>query len=401
MHFARFLSIKNIRRKPARAAALIVLSALLSLSVFGGTIIISSLQNGLKSLETRLGADVVVIPAEAQRKNALETILIQGVPGYFYMDDSVLTDIRSMDSVKEASPQFFLASASAGCCSVAVQLIGFDPETDFSIQPWIRENYAKEVGYCDIIVGSQISMPSDHSLKFYNTSCRIVSQLDDTGTALDTAVYANMDTIHKMMENSNILGFGYFDNIDVNHAISSVMVNVSDGYSAEEVAALINQKFDGVIASPTSNMVSSVSSGLDSVVKVIGILTVVIWLLAIIILVVVYKMVSNERIKEYAVLRTTGASQKLLSRIITTESAIISIVGSLTGILLSLLIVFPFTSVIKDSLGLPYLLPSAPTVILLAVCAIVVSTIAGLLSSIHTARRISNKDTSLILREGA
>ena len=93
---------------------------------------------------------------------------MQGVPAQFYMEEHYLSDLRGMAGVAHATPQFFLASAHAGCCSVAVQLIGFDPASDQTIQPWIRESYGGTVGYGDILVGSGISVPADGMLTFYD-----------------------------------------------------------------------------------------------------------------------------------------------------------------------------------------------------------------------------------------
>ena len=135
MKFERQLARRNLSRRPVRTAALILLAAFLSFSVFAGSMIVLSLQNGLESYESRLGADIVVVPYEARSHGTLESILLQGIPGYFYMDETYLDQVRAISGVESASPQFYLASASAGCCSVAVQIIGFDPDTDFSIQP--------------------------------------------------------------------------------------------------------------------------------------------------------------------------------------------------------------------------------------------------------------------------
>ena len=61
MSFSSGLAIRNIRRKPFRSVTLILLSAFLAFSIFAGSLVVMSLQNGLKSYEARLGADVVVV----------------------------------------------------------------------------------------------------------------------------------------------------------------------------------------------------------------------------------------------------------------------------------------------------------------------------------------------------
>ena len=145
MKFELDLAIKNIRGQKIRSAALIILAALLSCSLLSGSLIIGSLKNGLNSYSSRLGADIVVVPKEAGAGN-IDSILLQGIPGYFYMDEDIASKIRNIEGVREASPQFYLASASSGCCDTYIQIIGFDPDTDFSIQPWIGETFGGTIG---------------------------------------------------------------------------------------------------------------------------------------------------------------------------------------------------------------------------------------------------------------
>ncbi len=401
MKFERTLAWKNLTRKTGRTAALILLAAFLSLSIFGGSIVVMSLRSGLKSYEARLGADIVVVPYEAQTKGTLESILLQGIPGFFYMDRSYYEKVAATEGVEQATPQFYLASTSAGCCSVPVQIIGFDPETDFIIKPWIRDSYAGDVGDGDILIGSSIEMPLSGYLTFYNTDCRVVGQLEQTGTGLDTAVYANMHTIRAMTQNAKSLGFQSFTDLDVGQAISSVMVKVEDGYGISEVTDDINIHVRHVEATQAKQMVSSIAGGLTSVIRIIGLLTAMIWVLALAILMIAFAMIAGERKKEFAVLRVMGASRNMLSRLLLGESAMISLIGSLLGAILAALIVFPFGNLIRSELELPYLLPNMGTVAALFVGSVLLSVLAGALTALWSALRISRSETGLILREGA
>lgn len=401
MKFESSLALKNIKGKPLRSFALILLSAFLSLSIFGGSLIVMSLQTGLDSYEERLGADIVVVPYEAQTKGTLESILLQGIPGYFYMDTKVLDKIRTIEGVEAASPQFFLASSKAGCCSTAVQIIGYDPETDFVIQPWIQESYAAGIGDGDLILGNHISMPADRIMTFYNRKLHVVAQLDETGTGLDNAVYASMNTIRQIMADADALGFQYHAGVSTDRAISSVMVRVADGYDIQSVTNDINVHVRKVEATRAQSMISSIAGGLGSVSRIIGVLTVVIWLLAIVILIIAFVMIANERKKEFAILRVMGASQAMLSRLMLAESALISLIGAVLGVGLASLLVFPFSNLIRTRLNLPYLLPGGGTIAALIAGAVLISVLAGALSSAVSARKLSRSDAALVLREGA
>ena len=167
----------NLSHRPLRTAALLVLTFFLSFVIFAGSMAVVSLQNGLGTLENRLGADIIVVPNTAKRKVDPKTMILDGTPGYFYMEREKMVLISHIEGVEKVSPQIFLASLSASCCSVPVQIIGFEPETDFIIQPWIRESYGRELAHGDVVVGSAVNADVGDTIRFYNKDCRIVAKL--------------------------------------------------------------------------------------------------------------------------------------------------------------------------------------------------------------------------------
>lgn len=58
----RSLPAENLRRKPLRTVALIIVVMLLSVALFGGSLLSINLGNGMRSMEERLGADLMVVP---------------------------------------------------------------------------------------------------------------------------------------------------------------------------------------------------------------------------------------------------------------------------------------------------------------------------------------------------
>ncbi|MBR1747350.1 MAG: FtsX-like permease family protein [Clostridia bacterium] len=401
MKFARTIAKNNFKKKPLRTLALILLVAFLSFTAFGGSLVILSLKNGLDSYEARLGADVVVVPYQARTQGTFESIILQGIPGYFYMDKSHLDKVRAVDGVAIASPQFYLATVSAGCCSVPVQIIGFDPETDFTIQPWIKKSYTGSIGEYDIIIGADVNMPVDGKLTFYDKECRVVAQLDKTGTGLDTTVYCNMDTAKDLERSAEELGFSYLGDVPLDRAISSVFVKVKQGYDVDYVTDRINIEVRHVKAGGAKSMVSGVADGLTSVSNVIGVLIAVVWVLCVVILIVAFTMITGERKKEFAILRILGASRLKLSLIVGTEAALIGGIGSLVGLGLSLLVVLPLGASLRTALSLPYLLPSVGVIVGLALGALVVSAVVGSMTSLFAAKKIAGTESGLLIREDA
>ena len=287
-------SVRNLSRKPGRTAALIILSLVLCFTVTAGSLIINGLRGGLVSLETRLGADIMVVPYQASTKADLKGMVLQGNPGYFYMDRSVTDKVSAMDGVGQISEQFFLATASASCCSYAVQIIGFEPETDFTIQPWVQSSFKGDLDYMEILVGNSLNAFPGDTLTFYGSDCKVAAKLEKTGTYLDTAVYANEETIKTLISSAKEKKIFDFGDVDPDAIVSCVLVNVADGYSVEEVLNDINIHVRKVEAVQTQNMIEDVSRQLTGVSDVVSGLIVMVWILALIILALAFMMISNE-----------------------------------------------------------------------------------------------------------
>ena len=400
MKFTSDISIKNIKRKPFRAIALSALVMLIAFTVFSGAFVIISLQNGLEGYRARLGADIVVIPSSARGHGSVDDILLQGITGNYYMSGKDYDKVASTEGIAAITRQFFLTSAKASCCSTRVQIIGFDPDTDFSIMPWISENYTGAICDGDIVVGANISGFDSGKITFYGQEYRIAARLEKTGTGLDSAIYTNMTTVRQMANNAaRLLETSPFQGVNIETATSAVLIKVADGYTIEDVADDINIHITKVEAKPARSMISDIASGLSGIAKMIGILVVAVWALAIIILVIVFALLSNERRKEFAVLRVMGASRKTLSRIMGTEATILSGTGASIGIVLALITLYPLSDSIKEALGLPFLSPDFTVVLILAVSAFILALLAGMMTALICAKRITKNETGLLLRE--
>ncbi|MBP3272460.1 MAG: FtsX-like permease family protein [Ruminococcus sp.] len=398
MKRSKNIAVRNIAGKPLRSAVLVILAALLSLTVCAGTLIVRSLRSGLDSLEARLGADVMVVPKEASQKQSFENIVLQGSTGYFYMDKSLMDKVTGRDGVGKSSPQFFLASASAGCCSIPVQIIGFNPDTDFTITPWIKRSYGGELGLFDVVIGNDLNAFVGDSIKFYGVDCRVAAKLDKTGTNFDTAVFTNADTIKQLIRASLDLGMNSFESLDPDNSVSCVLINSDGTRSPEEIVNDINVHVKKVRAFRTGDMISGISSSLSGVSDVIGVMIAAVWLLGLVILLLAFTMSVNERKKEFAVLRAAGASRGKLASVVMQEAVITGLAGSIAGALLGIAAIVPFSKAIENALGLPFLTPDIASAAVPAVMSVLLSAAVCALAAAVSAVRISRIDTALILR---
>ena len=393
------LSIKNLTRRPGRTLTLTLLTAFLALAVFGGSVVVLSLRSGLNSLEARLGADIILVPSEAQSKVSFRNMFLQGTTGAFYMDAAVPDKALEVEGVEKAAPQTFLASLKADCCSIKIQVIGIDPQRDFTVQPWITRSLTRALGDMDVAVGCKVEADVGEIIRIYEQRCKVVARLEATGTGLDTAVYCNMDTMNTLLQAAEAMGVSHrIESGD--QVISAVYVKVRDGYDIDEVNSRLNGHIRKVTAVRTRSMITGVSDSLAGVSRTVTILIAAVWVLAFVILLLAFALIIRERSREFAVLRLVGASRGMLSHMVLLESSMCELLGGLAGAGLAALLLFPFAQLIESALKLPYLMPQAGTVLLLAVGTVLLSALVAALSSVIAAFRLSRVDPGIALREG-
>ena len=394
------LAVKNLLGRPGRTVALFFLVLLLSLTLCGGGLVLSSLRTGLGSLENRLGADVIVMPAKAALKTDLDTLFLQGTIGPYYMNMSTVDKIAKTEGISRLSTQIFLSSMRASCCSIPIQVIGFDPESDFTVSSWLKESSQGSLDEGRLLVGSRVNANPGESIKLYNISCPVAGQLQPTGTGLDTAVYCTLPTIRTLMTAAEDLG-GYSSiSGDPSETVSAVYIKVKEGVDPKDVADSINVHVRKVKAVQTRSVITTVADSLSGLERILTVLMIAAALLVWLVLFAAFTLMTGERKKEFATLRLCGLSRGRLAGLVFREAAIVSLLGSAAGVGLSFLLVHAFSGALGNALGLPFLLPSAGTAATLALAALFGCLLAGPLAAAVSARKLSRADTGLILREG-
>ncbi len=380
-----------IKRKKIRFAGTVVIIGVLTFSLLTGGLILLSLKNGIRCLGERMGADLMVVPLGYE--GSAEGILIKGEPSYFYLEREALEELSKADieGIDRISAQFYLTSSNQGCCDIPVQFIGIDESTDFTINPWIGKLYGGSSGLLNdnqIIVGSDIDIPESGELRFFEKYFKVSAQLEETGTGLDQAVFANMNTIQILFDGAKNKGFTFPDNINPDRGISSIMIRVKDGFEPSQVKHDIRSRFDGFQVIETRSMTNSIESGLGGFKVLLYLLLIMLFVLTVIILEITFALSINERKDRYNLMKMLGATDSQIRKLIIKETLIVSVVGSLVGVGLVSVVLFPFKTLILSSVSIPFLIPSPGTLTGLFFVAAVIGILAGPLSGRFAVRRL-------------
>ncbi|NSX31411.1 MULTISPECIES: FtsX-like permease family protein [Gardnerella] len=394
------LPLENLKRKPLRTAALIVVSACLSAIFFGGSLISMNLERGLNSMRERMGADIMVIPQGTHTK--AEALLTNSGSSTFYFTNNIENLVRRSPGVQKASAQTYISSLSAGCCAEKLQIIGFDPDSDFVIGPWIYSQHKQKLQKGEMIAGANVIVSYMNTVRLFGHQWPVAAQLAKTGTSIDNSVFVRRESVPQVVEYSTKVGHTAIPKEYAKKAVSAVLVKVQKGYSAKEVAKNI-RKTTGLssigIVFP-GGITATTQANLGVFTRTLTFIIAACWLVGLLVLVAVFSTSVNERKKEFASLRILGTTRNMLLGVVVRESTILGLVGGVLGVASASLILFPYSSLISEQLQLPYLEVTALPVAVLMLASVLLALVAVVVASALTTLRIAMRETYLTLRSG-
>lgn len=375
-----YVAVKNLARKPIRTWLLLAIVSVVSCTLFSATLFLKSVNNALMIGTYRLGADVLVVPEDAEQ--VARTALLSGQPTHFLMDRAVLERVRAVEGVMNATPQLFVKPTSFTCCyNVDVFLIAFDPETDFTVKPWLEKNLKKGLALDEIITGREVPVIVGDSIPFFGTVFRVAGTMEATGMDFfDKAVFMSMEAAYRMAENSVKKAV---QRLEVRRdQVSTVLVQVKDDFTPDRVALRIEHDISGIKAIVSDTVISTVRRQLAGLIKAVLIISIVLWLIVLLIMSFAFTMIVNERRRELGLLRAVGAARGHIARIILSEAGLLSFAGGAVGVLAGFVIVALLRDVVLHHLKLPYLFPAVGELTLLCGGAVLFSICTGLLSAL-------------------
>ncbi len=375
-----YVALKNLKRKPTRTALLFAIVVVVTCTLFAATLFLKSINNALRIGTYRLGADIIVVPESAEAK--AKTALLSGEPTQFLMDRSLLDRVKAVDGVRNVTPQLFIKPTSFTCCfNVDVFLIAFDPETDFTVKPWLAKNLKRTLGDSEIITGRSVPVIAGDRIPFFGTTFKVAGTMEATGMDFfDRTVFMSLDAAYKMARDSKGKSLQPLD-IDKNQ-ISTALVQVRDDITPDRVAIRIEHDISGVKALVSDTVISTVRKQLSGLIRAIVVISAILWFIVLLIMAFAFYMIVNERRREIGLLRAMGANRGHIAAIILNEAVLLSAAGGAVGILFGYALLAGMKSTILHYLRLPYLFPDGVELLALTAGALVVAVLTGLVAAL-------------------
>jgi putative ABC transport system permease protein len=375
-----YVALKNLKRKMTRTWLLLAIVMVVSCTLFAATLFLKSINNALRIGTYRLGADILVVPENAQKE--ARSALLSGEPTQFLMDRSILDEVKKVDGVKNATSQLFIKPTSFTCCfNVDVFLVAFDPVSDFTVRPWLEKNLNRKLGLNEIITGRSVPVIVGDKIPFYGTTFTVAGTMEPTGMDFfDRAVFMSLDSAYNMAANSQTKAL---QPLEINrNQISTVLVQVRDDITPDRVAIRIEHDISGVKAIVSDTIISTVRKQLAGLIKAILIISIILWVIVLLIMAFAFYMIVNERRREIGLLRAMGGNRGHIAAIILNEAVLLSSAGGAAGIGLGYALLIAFKDLLLQHLKLPYLFPDTGQMIVLTAGALLFSILTGLIAAL-------------------
>jgi len=366
--------------------------AALSGMLFTLTFMYLSMTESIKKGMARLGADAMAV--SSGWKEDTRGVLLCGGPTTDYISVDVLKELSGIDGVKSVAGQLFIVSARLECCAVAdTMLIGFYPERDFTITPWLNEALSGPMADNEEIVGNNIISEPGWPIQFYGKLFTVAGKLEPTGLDyIDSSVFISMPGARAMIEGSAKYAEKELD-IQSNE-ISAAMIAFEEGIDHAETAIRIEQEIPGIQVILARDMMKNARKSLFLPLKATLATGIIQWAVTLLLVGVLYSLSISERRKEIRLMMAIGAKRKTVLKMLLLEMLLLSGTGGIAGIVIGFSFLTTFQNLMRKAFDMQFVFLSPLGSILLLLTIVLFTLLSGTIATIYPIRKASVRFTS-------
>ena len=396
------LALQNLGRRRARSLLLIAAVALGSGVVFTGAVLMQSIDRSMAVGFTRLGADMMVVP-EGALTNITPSLLVVE-PTDLVLDADTLAKARLASLGRVAAQKIVRVEHSGiGSHHETADLIGFQPDRDFTVQPWLSEKLNRPLQQGDVILGAARDGVLGVQLLIFGKPHVVYGRLGRTGVGThERGVFMSFATLEALSE--AIGGHGTKPAALAPGKVSGFLAELAAGATPLQArfAILSNVKGVKVVAGDTT--LSGIRQGLAALLDGILALMALMFASMALMVSVLFSAIVTERRAELGLLKAIGARRAQVLGVMVTEAVLATGIGGLLGVVLGVLVMRLFERSLVyylENVGVPFLWVDLPRTIAFAVGTIVLASAIGVVGVLYPAWRASRRDAYDLVRSEA
>jgi putative ABC transport system permease protein len=287
-----------------------------------------------------MGADSMVVPAQYevfikgyQMGPAAVNGIVRVEPSNFRVSNEIMDKIRNVPGISDMSPQLFVVThAIPELSSSPIDIYGIDPDTDFTIRPWLHQPLEKALGPNEVIVGSDIAGEPSSQIVVSCQLYTIAGKLDPTQSPVDHSIFLRMDDAYVLA--------AYEANVSPSFSpvgkgtVSAVLVKAVPEADPEMVSARIQQPFPSsyIRVIGRNFALEPVSQEVSGLPNLLNMISGVVVLASLPLIALIAAMVAHERQREIGLLMAMGAKRKIIFSLVMAESLVLAAIGGIVGV---------------------------------------------------------------------
>jgi putative ABC transport system permease protein len=285
----------------------------------------------------------------------------------------------------------------------SADLIGFQPERDFTVQPWLVEKLNRPLQAGDVILGAARDGVLGSQLLIFGKPHVVYGRLGRTGVGThERGVFMSFATLDALGD--AISGHGAKPAVLAPGKVSGFLAELAPGATPLQArfAILSNVKGVKVVAGDTT--LSGIRQGLAALLDGILALMVLMFASTALMVSVLFSAIVTERRGELGLLKAIGARRGQVLGIMVTEAVLATGIGGILGVVVGVLVMRLFERSLVyylENVGVPFLWVDLPRTVAFAVGAIVLASAIGVAGVLYPAWRASRRDAYDLVRSGA
>jgi putative ABC transport system permease protein len=356
---------------------------------------------------TRMGADMMVVPEGALTNITAALLVVE--PTELVLDADALAK-ANLASVGRYAAQKIVRVEHSGIGSHhdSVDLIGFDPARDFTIQPWLAERINRGLQPGDVILGAERDAPLGSQLLIFGKPHTVYGRLGRTGVGTHERgvfmPFATLEALAAVIHGPMSGGGGAPPAALAPGKVTGFLVELAPGATALQARFAILSALSGAKVVAGDTTLSGIRQGLAALLDGILALMALMFVSTALMVSVLFSAIVTERKGELGLLKAIGARRGQVIGMMVTEAVLATGVGGLVGVALGVLMLRLFERSLVyylEKLGVPFVWLDTPRTIAFAVGAIVLASVIGALGVLYPAWRASRRDAyDLVRSEG-
>jgi putative ABC transport system permease protein len=399
MNYLTFIAA-SLRNKPGRNLASLFCFAFIAANIFSGQFLIAGATGGLDRGISRMGADHMVVPTQykvfLRGAGADNTVaIVMAEPSNNRIKSNIIDKLSNVTGISIMSPQLFVATLSLPALSPEpVNIYGIDPETDFTIRPWLQKPLEKPLRQGEVIVGSDVTGDPDTQVSIGNQKYIIAGRLDPTRSSVDHTLFLRLDDAYTLAITKGIIPSA--PKI-VTGDVNAILIRDVPDEKQDIMGTRIKRVFSfspeyrdiSVIGRHVS--LDPVTEDIRAIPGLLNLISAFIVVVALPLVALISAMVAHERQREIGLLKSMGAKRNVIFFLVIVEALVLSVIGGIVGVGISVIAFFLMNAqgMLNSAFQVSFHMPSSIEIGLMASLATLVVIIIGSISSLWPAHQSS------------